>query len=330
MRSIVLPSWTRRLAGLDPVPVPPHVFALAGGELRYAAFARERGAPALEFREYHAVPLADAGLGGGPLRGGAGLDVGALGAATRALVERVSGRVEAGSLVLPDAWARSLVVELGDLPAAEPERSEVLRFKLKRLTPYRVEDLRVAAAELAPLPGAEEPVRALVTLASESLLAALEGAFADAGVRLGAISGATQALLAGLAFGGRLPGLAAAALVQPEGFTLVFARDGEPVLWRQRGFGEGLSDADRARLLGAELRLTRTWLGERLGDERPAAVVLVAPRQVAPFWREVLATGLEREPLELASEHLPLAGSGVGEAIAELAPMLGAACREVA
>ena len=310
--------------------MPPHVFAVAGGELRYAAFARDRRGATLDFREYHAIPLADERLGAGPLRGGAGLDRGALDEAVAALLGRVSGRVDAASLVLPDAWARSLIVELGDLPRAPQERTEVLRFRLKRLIPYRVEDLRVAAAELDLADAADDGVHALVTFCSEALLAAFERSFDERGVRLGLVSSSTLSLLAALDFGNRLAGLAATALVQPEGFTLVFSRDGEPVLWRQRGFSEGLADDDRARLLGTELRLTRTHLGERFGVDRPAAVVIAAPREVVPFWREVLAAGLEVEPLALASEHLPLSGSGLGDAVAELAPMLGAACREVA
>jgi len=309
--------------------MPPHVFAVAGGELRYAAFVRERG-ERLEFREYHAVALAEGAFGNGPLRGGVGLDRGALEEALALLLARCGGRIDAASLVLPDAWARSLIIEVGDLPEHEPERSEVLRFRLKRLIPFRVEELRVGGAALdAPTRGGEG-VQVLVTFASEALVAALEQAFAARGIRLGLIAGSSLSLLAALRQGERFGGLAAAALVQPEGFTLVFARDGEPVLWRQKGFTEGLADGDRARLLGAELRLTRTHLAERFGGDGPRAVVVAAPREVLPFWRGVLAEGLEIEPLALASEHLPLAGAGLGEAVAELAPMLGAACREIA
>lgn len=168
-----------------------------------------------------------------------------------------------------------------------------------------------------------------MTFASEALVEALEQAFRKRGIRLGLVAGSTLSLLAALDRGERFSGLAAAALVQPEGFTLVFARDGEPVLWRQKGFTEGLADGDRARLLGAELRLTRTHLAERFEGASPAAVVVAAPREVLPFWRDVLAEGLSLEPLALASEHLPLAGAGLGDSVAELAPMLGAACREV-
>jgi len=315
--------------GFDALAVPPHVFALARRELRYAGFRRTRGGGALEVAEIAAVPLAETALGAGPL--GAPLaDPDALGAALAALLARVAGRVDRASLVLPDAWARAFVIELGDLPESEPQRSEVLRFRLKRLVPFRVEELRVAAAPLAPIAGQQEPLRALVAFAAEALVGGVEKVFAARGVTLGQVTGSTQALLGALAHRDRLPGLAALTLVQPEGVALVFARDGEPVVWRQKAFTEGLADADRARLLAAELRLTRTFLAERVGDERPAAVLLAAPREVEPFWRQVLAEGFEREPVLLASEHLPLAGEGLGAAVAQLAPLVGAACREVA
>ncbi len=309
--------------------MPPHVFALGRRELRYAGFARRRGEAALELTEMAAVPLADSVLGSGPL--GAPLaEPEAFKAALAQLLARLGGKVERASLVLPDAWARTFVVELGDLPEGEPQRSEVLRFKLKRLVPFRVEELRVAAAPLSRLAGQQEPLRVLTAFAAESLCGALERAFAERGIRLGQVTGSTQALLGALAWRGRLPGLAAVALVQPEGFALVFARDGEPVVWRQKSFTEGLADGDRARLLAAELKLTRTFLAERVGEEHPARVVLAAPSEVAPFWHDVIEAGLGAPPLALADAHLPLAGDGFGPAVVQLAPMLGAACREVA
>lgn len=329
MRSTALLSWTERLAGLDPLPVPPHAFALGRRALRYGLFARPRGAAALELRELQSAGLGEGVVGGGPL--GAPLaDPEAFGQALDALLARLAGKVERASLVLPDAWARALVVELGGLPETEPQRSEVLRFRLKRLVPFRVDELRVAAAPLAPVPGQEEPLRALVTFASEALLAAFERSFAARGIEIGQITGSAQALLGALGFRDRLSGLLATALVQPEGFVLVFARDGEPLLWRQKSFTEGLADADRARLLAAELRLTRTFLGERLGESGIPAALLAAPAEVTPFWRSVLAEGLGCEPATLSLAHLPVEGEGAGLAAVELAPLVGAACREVA
>ena len=100
------------------------------------------------------------------------------------------------------------------------------------------------------------------------------------------------------------------ALVDADGFSLVLVRAGVPVVWRQKSFTEGLSDADRARLLTSELRLTRTLLGERFPGETLAALYLAAPRAVEPFWLQVLAQGLDCQPARLRVEHLGLAAAG--------------------
>jgi hypothetical protein len=207
---------------------------------------------------------------------------------------------------------------------------EVLRFRLRKLVPFRVDELRLSAAPIEKLALQEEPERALVLLAAEGVCAALERAFAQRGVRLGQVTNASLARLDALAAGGRLPGLAALAAVEPEGFTLLFARDGAPVLWRQKSFTEGLSDDDRARLLAAELRLTRTFLAERLSGGALSAALLAAPRTVEAFWRETLAAGLAHPVSLLDTAHLPLSGSTPLHPAPELAALVGAACREVA
>jgi hypothetical protein len=118
--------------------------------------------------------------------------------------------------------------------------------------------------------------------------------------------------------------------VQPEGFTLVFLRDGEPVLWRQKAFTEGISDADRATLLTRELRLTRSFLVDAFGEADAGPLFVAAPREVEPFWTAVLAEGLERPVVALRAEHLPMAAEGVALPIVDVAPLVGAACREIA
>jgi hypothetical protein len=322
--------------------VPPHVFAVGRRELRYAGFARSARAgfasaarPAetpLQLVELQAVPLPEAAFAGGAL-GGPIADPAAVETALEALLARLAGPVERASLVLPDAWARATILELGDLPEAEPQRSEILRFKLKRLVPFRVEELRVAAVPLTPLPRQEEPIRVLAAFAAESLCGGLERIFAARGIGIGQIAGSTQALLAALDRrdepGGSLP-VRAVTLVQPEGFVLAFAREGEPLVWRQKSFTDGLSDADRERLLAAELRLTRTFLAERIGEEVPLGVLLAAPREVEPFWSQVIEEGFGRAPVRLSALHLPVVGDGWEGSAPDLAPMIGAACREVA
>ena len=307
--------------------MPPVVAAVARRELRFASFRREGGA--FDVREYVTVALDEGVFAGGPL-GGPVAQPAALEAAVGSLVARLSSRPHVASLVLPDAWVRGMTIELGELPRSTAMANEVLRFRLRKLVPFRVDELRLVAAPIEKLSGQEEASRVLVLLAAEGVCAALERGFAAHGVRIGQLTNASLARLDALAAGGRLPGLAALATVEPDGFTLVFARDGEPVLWRQKSFTEGLGDDDRARLLAAELRLTRTFLAERLGGDRLSAALLAAPRTVEAFWLRALEDGLSHPVALLDVAHLPLTGVVPAHPAAELATLVGAACREIA
>jgi len=311
---------------LLPQAVPPHAFALEDGALRGASFRRERSGLAL--RELHSVALPAGTLAGGPLGGTIG-DAETLGRAVADLVHRFAAPPKHASLVLPDLWARALAVELGALPERAELRTEVLRFRLKKLVPFRVDELRVAAAPIVPVAGQEDPIRALVLYAAEGVCAAFESAFDAAGVALGQITNATLARLGAVAHAADGDQLLAFAAVEPGGFTLVFARAGEPVVWRQKSFGDRLDEGERAPLLAAELRLTRTFLDERMGGQAPTSVVLAAPPGIQAFWTEILEGGLEVPVVPLAASDLPLAGA-IGAADArELAALVGAASREV-
>jgi hypothetical protein len=229
------------------------------------------------------------------------------------------------------------MIDAADLPDEAGARADVLRFRLKRLVPFRVEDLRVAASAVtAGGNGGNGEGRAFATFANAALCDVVETAFARSGVRIGWTSGTTAALLAGLAAAegreraadedGDVLGLA---VVDSDGFTLALARRGEPLVWRQKMFTEGLADADRERLLTAELRLTRSFLLERLPAATVRTVFLAAPRAVEPFWMRVLTDGLAVPPIRLRPEHVGV-GIDAGFDGAELLPLAGAVAREVA
>ena len=229
----------------------------------------------------------------------------------------------------------------------------MLRFRLRRLVPFRVDELRLEAsvvenrlARVAPpasgsagnggngsgAKAAPESVghRALVAFASEPLCAQLEEVFHRQGIRLGWISGATAATLAGLGGAGESE-VRGVARVESEGFTLVVASGGEPLVWRQKSFTDGLSDADRERLLGAELRLTRAFLAERFGSRGRIELHLAAPRTVEPFWNRVLEEGFGSVPRRLRLEDLGVDSGAMGgeESAHDLLPLAGAVARRV-
>ena len=135
-------------------------------------------------------------------------------------------------------------------PAAPRERDEVLRWKLRRLVPFRVDELRVSAAEVAPLPGQEEPRAAAPRLRRRA------AAGPDRG-RLRArrhpprpqsptpACRCSPPCVAPAADDGALTALV---LVDEGGYTLVFARGGEPVLHRYKGLAAALPESARGEL----------------------------------------------------------------------------------
>lgn len=318
MRSIKLPSSIERLLGLDPRGVPPHVFFVDQRQLAYAGFERrsEGGWGLVSWARVDLPPECfQGGRLGGPLKNREGFD-----AALAQVAEAFPGHVKEASLVLPDAWVRVSFTEGGDLPAEPQARQEVLRFKLKRLVPFRVEDLRVSGLELDAPEG--RPPRLAIAFALESLLSQLEDAFEAAGIRLGQIVGSTVALLAAVE---PEPDdvLALASVRSEDDYTLSFVRGSEPLLHRYKS---GTESVER------DLLLTRSFLEDHLGPGRIDRAILVAPPDLEPRWVEWMHDGFAGVEV-LGARHVHLAPDSVPSTPAPpwelLAPMVGAASREV-
>ncbi len=327
MRSIKLPSWTERLLGIDPRPVPPHVFALDGRALVYGRFVR--GESGYDVDAFAQADLPEGLFGDGPL-GGQMHDPGLFKPLVRELVELVDGGVAEASLVLPDAWLRVALTEMSELPSRGARRDEILRWKLKHQVPFRVEDLRVEAVEVAPLPRQEEKHRLLLGFGIEQLLGQIETTFADCGVHLGQIVNASLATVESVREVAQDVSLAVLVLANSGGYSLTFTRAGEPLLHRFRAMDGKMGEEAAARLVLRDLRLTRTFLGDQLPDSELERVLLVSGPQQRSFWLESLERGLERPTVAVGREQLPLQGQVPDISPSVLAPMLGAARGEFA
>jgi hypothetical protein len=307
--------------------VPPHVFSLDAASLRYGQFLRDR--QGYRVRGYRTAALPrdafQSGLLGGPVRDSAGFE-----ALVGGLVRGIQGGVRAASLVIPDAWLRVAFAESSELPKSAEQRDEVLRWKLRRLVPFRVDELRVSATEVAPLPRQEEPRRLLLGFGIEQLLGQIESAFTAHGVRLGLISNTSLSLLGALET--RRDETVALALVEDGGYTLVFARGGEPVLHRYKGFVGGSPEVGRTGLIVRDLKLTRNFLDEQLPGVPLGRVLLLAPPELEPLWVDLLSEGLGEATAPLDGRSLPpvRAEDTSVPSWRDLAPMLGAARGEVA
>jgi hypothetical protein len=346
VRSIKSPLWSRRLLGFAPLPSPPHVFALDAARLRYGQLAVDRqGLRLRAFRQLALPPDAfHNGLLGGPLR-----DPGAFRELVGGILDGVPGGVREASLVIPDAWLRVTYAESGDLPRGGAALDEVLRWKLRRLVPFRVDELRIGAAEVSPLPGQEEPKRLLMGFAIEQLLAQIEDAFTAHGVRLGQISNVSLSLLDAL--GGAdsrgptsptsaLPAVSkhgrssflALTMVEDDGYTLVLARRGEPVLHRYKAT-PGAADTAPGGSVVRDLRLTRNFLDEHFPGSSLETVLLLAPPPLQPLWLDRLQQGFGRRAAVVDGAVLPALRSEALSTLPpwrELAPMIGAARRMIA
>jgi len=332
VRSTKSPSWSSpllaRLLGTRAVSAPPDAFSIGREGLAWARF--ERAAGGFEFEGFASTPLPAGLFPAGPLGGAAG-EPAQLREALDGLLAATPGGVDNASLVLPDAWLRVAFTELEELPRGNAQRRQLLSWKLQRLVPLRIDDLRMRETEVTPLDGGVER-RFLVCFALEALLGQLERLFAGAGVRLGRIVPSSLAAAAALeaeTAEGEAVGLV---MVGPEGYSLTFLRAGEPILHRFRALidAAGADGAGADRLVIRDLKLTQAFLEERAPGTEPARVLLLAPEDSVMPWVQRLVAGLGRPVHALGREQLPLRGRLRHADLSVVAPLLGAVCQEVA
>lgn len=313
--------------GLDPRPVPPHVFLLDARALVYGRFVRAESG--YEVEEVSQVDLPEGLFGTGPL-GGPMHDPGLFKPLLTDLLDSVEGSVDEGTLVLPDAWLRVAFAEFNELPTGGAKRDEVLRWRLRREVPFPVDDLRLTGLPVAPLPAQEEAQRLLLAYGIEALLRQAEDAFAACGVRIGRILNAGLAAVDSVHEVIDDLDLAALVLVSSDGYSLTFTQRGEPLLHRYRGLDPAMGGEAAGRLVLRDLKLTQTFLGEQMAGRALSRVLLCCETGQQKFWLDSLRDGLGQAPVALGREQLPLRGRVPELASSMLAPMVGAACWEIA
>ena len=324
MRSTKSPSWIERLLGLAPLPAPPHVFALSADELLYARLPQRDGGERWLAIARRAA-LRPGAFGPGPL-GGELRDPASLEEALTEVLAAAGDRVEEATLVVPDDWCRLTSFDVGELPSGRDARREVLRWKLKRIVPVPMEELRIAEVEVRRNEAGDSS-RVTVAFGREPLLAAIERMFSDRGIHLGRVVPRTAALVPAVVDATREAGPWALASVTAGGYTLAFAPGPGPAVFRAKTVDPG-ADPDRVRpSVLQDLRLTRAFVREQLGSDSFREVFLVAPEDVRPRWASWLEEGLGVAPLLVVSRSLP--ASDVTLPVEDAGPLVGAVLEEI-
>lgn len=92
-------------------------------------------------------------------------------------LKKDQGRVDRVSLLLPDSWFRINLIDIPELPEKKAEADEVVRWSLRKSTPIRPEEFRLA---YQTVDRTDAGARVLVVAALEKTLAEIEKAFAEA------------------------------------------------------------------------------------------------------------------------------------------------------
>jgi hypothetical protein len=308
------------------VPVPPHVFEVDSGALRYASFARRGDGWDLERLAESELPVETFQTGplGGPLRGREAFEH-----ALAALAPAGQTLPAEASLVLPDRWLRLLFAELEDELGLDPG-DEILRFKLKKLVPFKVDDLRLRAAIVPAFPG-RAGRRLLLAFAIEQLLSDLETVFQSRGVRIGQLASRSLYLMSLLREREDRPGSGQLIVnVESDGYSLCYLAGGVPWVVRYRASSVDPGDAAQATHVAQDLRILIGFLEQNLPEHTVDSALVCGPPQTAAAWVELLRSRLDLPGGALGAQELPVTASAPSVPWQRLAPLLAAATREVA
>jgi type IV pilus assembly protein PilM len=174
------------------------------------------------------------------------VDRAAVTAAVRSALDGVAGRgserTRYVTVIVPDAAVRVLLLDFDSLPGKIVEALPVVRFRLKKLLPFEVEDAVVSYQVMASSKGS---VAVLAVAIPREVLAEYEGVVTSAGYVPGAVLPSTLAALAGLGTGSEEGADAASLLVNagPQQVTTAIVRGGVLLLHRTLEMGGSAGQA---------------------------------------------------------------------------------------
>jgi type IV pilus assembly protein PilM len=156
--------------------------------------------------------------------------------ALRAACDRASTRPRRAALVIPDLSARVSIVRFDQLPPKGEDLEQLIRWQIKKSSPFPIDDARVA---FGPGQRTEQGHEFIVIVARREIVAEYEGVCLEAGVHAGLVDVATLSVV-NLVLGRATPPAGDWLLVhmRPDYTSLAIMRGAHLVFFRNRTEGE--------------------------------------------------------------------------------------------
>jgi type IV pilus assembly protein PilM len=249
----------------------------------------------------------------------------------RQLFEASGTRPGRVSLVLPDNLAKISLISLPEKPASRRQLEEIIRFKVRRSVPFRLED---AALSYQVLPGEGKSVTVLVALVRRGVVEQYERVMEGAGARVGLFDLCTPNLFnlcrAGLDGAARAGGDVALLNTTSTYFSLLIVRGERLIFYRCKTFT--LGDAEPVGPNGAlarELAASLSYYqGKLAGQGIEAMFVRSVAQPVQELGELVRRLGIVRvEVIDPAAALHLVPGLRLEPSVGQrIAPAVGAAC----
>jgi type IV pilus assembly protein PilM len=317
-----------KIRGLRP-NYPPVAIEVSPREIVLVRLKRRRGKTYLE--AHQARDLADVAVGSSIVRPNLG-SPDTVAQKIRDLLAATGTKPGRVSLVLPDNLAKVSLLTLPELPASRKQLTELIRFRLRRAVPFRLDH---AAVSYQILQGDGKEVTVLVALMLRSVIEQYERVVQAAGARPGLVDLCTPNLF----------NLCRRRLVEASGgsrdvallncsaayFSLLIVRGERLVFYRCKSYAVGNGDGQTPNgVLAREINNSLSYYQEKLGGEgietifvrsvgkpmeemvhllEPLSFQQVVP--VDPTSVLTLAEGLRLDP-EVAQRIAPAVGAAAG------------------
>ena len=295
--------------------------------MRFGHFARtDIGFELVDYRQVELEPeLFAVGPLGGPIH-----DPVRFRSALDELLSDLAAPVEQASLILPDSWLRMAIADGEELPRSARERDEILRWKLQRIVPFRVEELRIRGIDAANGYHGRDARRVVLGFGLETLLRQFEGVFIDRGIHIGFIANESLSLLSAVEELLRDVELSVVALISAAGYSLSFVYRGEPILHRFKALPQLAGDEPRQEIIDRDLRLTKVYLSDQIGEVSLGRVLLIGPPELEKSWHGWLGNTFELPVHTIQFENLVLDLADSNAPVHEVVTLFGAARQEIA